>query len=75
MLKRKDRLDFYPCVADAVLGTSDHACHKHDLKYKNPSMHGNAAACVHTVNLALFMFLYMYWNTDIVVGAIIGIMT
>ena len=28
MLKRKDRLDFYPCVADAVLDASDHAYHE-----------------------------------------------
>ena len=28
MLKRKDRFDFYPCVADAPLGTSDRTCHK-----------------------------------------------
>ena len=27
-LKCKDRLDFYPCVADAVLGASDHAYHE-----------------------------------------------
>ena len=28
MLLCKDRLDFYPCVAVAVLGASDHTCHK-----------------------------------------------
>ena len=26
MLKRKDRLDFYPCVADTVFHASDHTC-------------------------------------------------
>ena len=27
-LKHKDRLNFYPCIADAVLDVSDHTCHK-----------------------------------------------
>ena len=27
-LKCKDRIDFYPCVADAPVDTSDRTCHK-----------------------------------------------
>ena len=27
-LKRKDRIDFYPCVADAPVDASDRTCHK-----------------------------------------------
>lgn len=28
VLKRKGRLHFYPCVADALLDALDHTCHK-----------------------------------------------
>ena len=27
-LKRKDRIDFYPCIADAPVDASDRTCHK-----------------------------------------------
>ena len=55
MLKRKNRLDFNLCVTDAVLGASDHTCRKFIVEivimisYRNPTMHGNTAACIHIV--------------------------
>lgn len=59
MLKCKDKLDFYHCIADALLGTSDRSCHESIMeknfmifiqKSVNVYAHGNAAASIHLVN-------------------------
>ena len=50
VLKCKNRLDFYRCIADIVLNMSDYICHTfitEIVKYKSPSTQGNAAACVY----------------------------
>ena len=56
MLKHKDRLDFYPCVADTVFEASDFIWHKFiseilfRFSHKNHLTQSNAAACVHIMN-------------------------
>ena len=59
MLKREDRINFYPCIAGVPVDASDCTCHKFVAEIscviivQTPSKHGNTAACVHIVNLAL----------------------
>ena len=54
MPKRKDKIDFYPCIADTALDASDFTWHKFVVEiffaYKNHLTQSNAAACVHIVN-------------------------
>ena len=61
MLKCRDRLDFYPCIADAELhvDTLDHTCHKFiveivfmifNTKKLSTYMYGDTAACVYITN-------------------------
>lgn len=50
--KRKDRLEFYPCIVGTPLDASDHTCLKFIVEFKTfiLSMCGSAAACVCIVN-------------------------